>query len=120
MKISVFEVLSKEDRVYQELLKQYKTNSEVKMLLNEPIITGEMILAGDFRLITMLNYAINMDNIKVYLIKEMDDNIFLWVIGKFLDKEELSMYPLLKEQSKELQVGVRSVLIEKGLLGRLS
>ena len=33
MKIEVFEIVSKEDKVYQELLEQYKTNPKVQALL---------------------------------------------------------------------------------------
>lgn len=116
MKIEVFEIASKEDKVYQELLDQYKTNPEVQALLHETIIPSEMIWAGDFRLITMLNRAIDMDNIKVYLVKDVDNDTFVWVIGKFVYNGEISMYPLLKEQSKHLQLEIRSVLIEKGLM----
>jgi len=75
-----------------------------------------MILAGDFRLITMMKYAINMDNIKVYLIKNTSENVFLWVIGKFLDEDKINMYPLLKEQSKELQLEIQKILVENCLL----
>jgi hypothetical protein len=35
MKIEVFEIASKEDKIFQELLEQYKTNLEVKALLDE-------------------------------------------------------------------------------------
>ena len=116
MKIEVFEIASKEDKVYQKLLEQYKTNPEVQELLNEFIIPEAMVLAGDFRLITMLNKAIDMDGIKTYLVKDADNDIFVWVIGKFEDDEEINMYPLLKKQSKKLQLAIRSALIEKGLL----
>jgi hypothetical protein len=116
MKIEVFEIASKEDKVYRELLEQYKTNPELQALLHEFIIPSEMVWAGDFRLITMLNYAIDMDNIKVYLVKDVDDGIFVWVIGKFVDSGKITMYPLLKEQSKHLQLEIRSVLIEKNLI----
>ena len=116
MKIEVFEIVSTEDNVYQDLLEQYKTNIELKELLDEFIFPSEMIMAGDFRLITMLKYAINLENIKAYLVKDVDNNTFVWVIGKFLDNEEISMYPLLKEQSKELQLEIRRVLIENGLV----
>jgi hypothetical protein len=116
MKIEVFEIASKEDKVYQELLEQYKSNPEVQALLRESIISSEMILAGDFRLITMLNYAIDTDDIKVYLVKDIDDDIFLWVIGKFMNNGEITMYPLLKKQSKYLQLEIRKVLIERGLI----
>jgi hypothetical protein len=116
MKIEVFEITSKEDNVYQELLDQYKTNHEVQTLLHETIIPSEMIWAGDFRLITMLNRAIDMDNIEVYLVKDVDNDTFVWVIEKFVYSGEISMYPLLKEQSKYLQLEIKSVLIEKGLM----
>ena len=115
MKIEVFEITSEEDEVYLELLEQYKSNPEVKMLLDEFYIESELILAGDFRLITMLKYAIKLDNIKVYLVKDVVNGIFLWLIGRFLDKETISLRPLLKEQSEELQLEIRRVLIEKGL-----
>ena len=38
MKIDVFEVVSEEDQVYQELLEQYKNNPKVQALLNKTII----------------------------------------------------------------------------------
>jgi hypothetical protein len=116
MKIEVFEISSKEDEVYLELLEQYKTNPEVQALLDESIIQSEMIWAGDFRLITMLDRSLNMDGIKAYLVKDVDNDTFVWVIGKFVDVGKITMYPLLKEQSKELQLEIRSVLIEKGLM----
>jgi hypothetical protein len=116
MKIEVFEITSKEDKLYRELLEQYKTNSEVQALLHEYIIPSEIIWTGDFRLITMLTRAIDMDSIKVYLVKDVDNDTFVWVIGKFVDDGKITMYPLLKEQSEELQLEIRSVLIEKGLL----
>ena len=116
MKIEVFEIASKEDKVYQELLEQYKTNPEVQGLLNEFIIPEAIVWAGDFRLITMLNRAIDMDSIKTYLVKDTDNDTFVWVIGKFEDDEKIMMYPLLKKQSKKLQLAIRSALIEKGLL----
>jgi len=115
MKIEVFEIASKEDRVYLELLDQYNTNAEVQGLLNEYIISPELVLAGDFRLITMMDYAIEIDSIDVYLVKDVDDDVFVWVIGKFLDNGKISMYPLLKKQSKKLQLEIKKVLIEKGL-----
>jgi hypothetical protein len=71
---------------------------------------------GDLRLITMLNYAVDMDDIKVYLVKDVDNDTFVWVIGKFIYDEKISMYPLLKEQSKELQLEILRVLIEKGFI----
>jgi hypothetical protein len=116
MKIEIFEIASKEDKVYQELLEQYKTNPEVQSLLHKSIYPSEMVWAGDLRLITMLNQAIDMDTIKIYLVKDVDNDIFVWVIGKFADNEKITMYPLLKKQSKYLQLEVRSVLIEKGLM----
>ena len=116
MKIEVFEIATKEDKVYQQLLELYKTNAEVQSLLDEDIIPSKLIWAGDFRIITMLNRAIDMDNIKVYLVKDVDDDIFLWVIGKFADDGKLTTFPLLKEQSKELQLEIRSVLIKEGLI----
>jgi hypothetical protein len=63
-----------------------------------------------------LNYAIDMDGIKVYLVKDVDNDNFLWLIGKYINDNEIDMFPLLKEQSKELQLEIRKVLIEKGLL----
>ena len=116
MKIEVFEITSKKDKVYQELLEQYKTNKELQALLHKFIVPSEMIWSGDFRLITMLKYAIGMDGIKIYLVKDVDKDIFVWVIGKFLNNGEITMYPLLKKQSKTLQLEVQSVLIEKGLM----
>ncbi|MDR2446187.1 MAG: hypothetical protein LBD58_02675 [Treponema sp.] len=116
MKIEVFEIASKKDKVYRDLLEQYKTNPEVQALLHESIISSEMIWAGDFRLITTLNRAIDMDSVKVYLVKDVDNDIFVWVIGKFIYDGEITMYPLLKEQSKDIQLEIRGVLIEKGLL----
>jgi hypothetical protein len=116
MKIKVFEIVSKDDKVYQELLEQYKVNPEMKSLLNISIIPSEMALMGDFRLITMLSQAINMDSIKIYLVKDVDNDIFLWVIGKFEYDGEMTMFPLLKEQSKELQLEIRNALIEEGLM----
>jgi hypothetical protein len=116
MKIEVFEIASKEDKVYGELLEQYKTNPEVQALLQESIIPSELILAGDFSLIAMLNSSIDMDSIKVYLVKDIDNNTFVWIIGKFINDGEFTMFPLLKEQSEELQLEIRRVLIEKGLV----
>jgi len=116
MKIEVFEIASKEDKIYLELLEQYKTNPEVQALLNKFIIPPEMVLAGDFRLIKMLKEAIDMDNIKVYLVKDVDNDTFVWAIGKFMNDGKIWMYPLLKEQSKELQLEIRRVLVEKGLM----
>jgi hypothetical protein len=116
VKIEVFEIASKEDKIYQELLEQYKTNPEVQALLNEFIFPSEMIWAGDFRLITMLNKAVNMENIKVYLVKDVDNDTFVWAIGKFVDTGEISMYPLLKEQPEDLQLAIRKALIEKDLM----
>jgi hypothetical protein len=116
MKIEVFEIVSEEDKVYQELLEQYKTNAEVKALLDEFIIPSVLVLAGDFRLITMMQFAIEADNIKVYLVKDVDNDTFIWVIGKYSDTEKINMYPLLKEQSKELQLEIARVLKEKGVV----
>ena len=132
MKIEVFEIASKEDKIYQELLEQYKTNPEVQELLDEYIIPSELIWAGDFRLITILNRVIDWDNFKVYLVKDVDNDTFVWVIGKFekendidkhsvlideiMDEEDITMYPLLKKQSKKLQLAIRKALIEKGLM----
>jgi len=111
--IEVFEIKSKKDKIYQELLKQYETNPEVQMLLNEPIIPSGLIYAGDFSLINTLKKVINTDGIKLYLVIDFDNNIFLWIIGKF-DTGKLAMYPLLKKQSKKLQLEIRKALIEKG------
>ena len=116
MKIEVFKIESKEDEIYQELLEQYKTNPEVNELLNKPIISSELILAGDFRLIKMLNHAIKMDSINVYLVKDIDSNTFLWVIGKYIDSGKLNMFPLLKEQPKKLQLEIRKALKKKGVM----
>jgi hypothetical protein len=121
MKIEVFEITSKEDKVYQELLEQYKTNPELRGLLNEYIIPEELVLMGDFRLITMINRVIDWDIMKVYLVKDVDNGTFVWVIGKPEKEEEgITMYPLLKKQSKELQLAIRKVLIEKGLMKKLN
>lgn len=117
MKIEVFEIASQEDdAVYRELLEQYKTNEEVKTLLDKYIFDSPLIWAGDFSLIAMLKYAIGTDSIRVFLVKDVDADTFLWVIGQFLDdNKKLSMYPLLDEQSKELQLAIRSALVEKGI-----
>ncbi len=120
MKIEVFEIESKENYIYQELLEQYKTNPEVEGLLNKFIIPEELVLAGDFRLITMLNQEIDLNIMKVYLVKDVDNDTFLWVIGKSESEEGIHMYPLLKEQSKELQLAIRKALIEKGLMKELN
>jgi hypothetical protein len=64
----------------------------------------------------MLNQAIDMDDIKVYLVKDVDTDTFVWVIGKFVDNGEITMYPLLKKQSKKLQLEIRRTIIEKGLI----
>jgi hypothetical protein len=133
MKIEVFEIRSKEDKIYQELLEQYKTNLELRGLLNEDIIPSELIWAGDFRLITTLDMVIeDWDNIKVYLVKDVDNDTFVWAIGKFergkdsdkhsalinmtMDEKDIIMYPLLRKQSKKLQLAIRKALIEKGLM----
>jgi len=115
MKIEVFEIASKEDKVYQELLEQYKTNPEVKALLHEDIIPSELIMAGDFRVITMMDRAIEMDNINVYLVKDVDNGTFVWAIGKDANDGKNWMFPLLKKQSKHLQLEIRKVLIAKGI-----
>ena len=76
-----------------------------------------MIMAGDFRIITMMKHAIKMNNLKVYLVKNVEDNVFLWVIGQDTDNKKIKyMYPLLGKQSKKLQLEIRRVLIEKGLM----
>jgi hypothetical protein len=117
MKIEIFEITSKEDAVYLELLDKYKSNAELQELLGITIFPSEMILMGDLRLITVLDDVIDMDRIiKVYLVKDVDTDTFVWVIGKFIDDGKISMYPLLKKQSKSLQLAIRSALIEKGLL----
>ena len=119
MKIEVFEIVSKEDKTYLELLEQYKTNPEVQGLLDKFIIPEELVLAGDCRLITMMNEVIDWDIMKVYLVKDVDNDTFLWVIGKSKNEKGLNMYPLLKEQSKELQLAIRKALVEKGLMKEL-
>jgi hypothetical protein len=116
MKIEVFEITSKDNKVYMELLEQYKTNSELQELLHKDIIPSALIMAGDFRLLTMLKQAIDMDDIKVYLVKDVDNDTFVWAIGKFVDNGEITMYPLLKKQTKKLQLEIRRTLIEKGLM----
>jgi len=116
MKIKIFEIRTKKDKVYLELLEQYKTNSEVQTLLDESIIDSEMVLMGDLRLITTINHAIDMDDIKVYLIKDVDNDTFVWAIGKFISDGNIIPFPLLKNQSKELQLAIRSALSKKGLI----
>jgi hypothetical protein len=116
MKIEVFEIISKDDKIYQELLEQYKNNHEVRELLNVFIIPPAIVCAGDFRLITMMNRVIGSNGIKVYLVKDIDNDTFVWVVGKFVDDGKISMYPLLKEQSKTLQLEVQKKIIEKGLM----
>jgi len=120
MKIEVFEITSKEDKIYQELLEQYKTNPELQGLLNKFIVPEELVLMGDFRLITMINRVIDWDIMKVYLVKDVDNDTFVWVIGKSEKEEGINMYPLLKEQSEELQLAIRKALIEKGLMKELN
>jgi hypothetical protein len=119
MKIEVFEIASKEDRIYQELLEQYKTNPELQGFLNEYIIPEKLVMAGDFRLITMMNRVIDWNIMKAYLVKDVDNDTFLWVIGKSEKEEGIHMYPLLKKQSKELQLAIRKALVEKGLMKEL-
>jgi hypothetical protein len=119
MKIEVFEITSKEDKIFLELLEQYKTNPELQGLLNRYIIPEELVLAGDFRLITMIKEVIDWNIMKVYLVKDVDNNTFVWVIGKSEKEEGIHMYPLLKEQSEELQLAIRKSLIEKGLMKEL-
>jgi len=116
MKIKIFEIRTKKDKVYLELLEKYKTNSEVQTLLDESIIDPGMILMGDLRLIKMIKLAIDIDDIKVYLVKDVDNDTFVWVIGKFLSDGNITMYPLLKKQSKDLQLAVRNALSKKGLI----
>ena len=115
MRIEVFEIMSANDKVYLELLEQYKTNLEVKAFLDESIIPSGLVLMGNFSLKRMIKQAIDMNIAKVHLVKDIDNNTFLWVVGKFVDNGEISMYPLLKEQPKELQLAIRSALVEKGL-----
>ena len=50
------------------------------------------------------------------LVKDVDKNIFVRVIKKFADDGKITMYPLLKKQSKSLQLEIQRVLIEKGLM----
>ena len=116
MKIKIFEIRTKKNKVYLELLEQYKTNPEVQTLLDESIIDPEMVLMGDLRLITTINHAIDMDDIKVYLIKDVDNDTFVWAIGKFISDGNIIPFPLLKNQSKELQLAIRSALSKKGLI----
>jgi len=63
----------------------------------------------------MMDRAIEMDNINVYLVKDVDNGAFVWVIGKDIDDGKIWMFPLLKKQSKHLQLEIRKVLIEKGI-----
>ena len=116
MKIKIFEIRTKKDKVYLELLEKYKTNSEVQTLLDESIIDPGMILMGDLRLIKMIKLAIDIDDIKVYLVKDVDNDTFVWVIGKFISDGNIIPFPLLKNQSKELQLAIRSALSKKGLI----
>ena len=116
MKIEVFKIESKENEVYLELLEQYKTNHELQELLHKTIIPSKLILTGDFSVIGTLTRVIDMNGIDVYLVKDIDSNTFLWVIGKFLDSGEINMYPLLKIQPKKLQLEIRKVLIDKGII----
>jgi len=120
MKIEVFEITSKEDKIYQELLEQYKINPELQRLLNKFIIPEELVLMGDFSLITMINRVIDWEIMKVYLVKDVDNDTFLWVIGKSEDEKGINMYPLLKKQSRKLQLAIRKTLIEKGLMKELN
>ena len=113
-KIDIFKITSKEDKIYQELLEQYKTNPELQELLGKTIIPSELIMMGDFRIITTMRYAINMEGIKVYLVKDVDDDIFLWVIGKSVEDGEITMYPLLKKQSKNYSWLYERLLLKKG------
>lgn len=119
MKIKVFKVMAEEDKIYQELMEQYKINPEVKTLLDKPIINPELIWAGDFSLKKMLKDAINGNIYQVYFVKDIENNIFLWVIGISYD-ESIKMYPLLEEQSKELQLEIRRVLIEEGIFKKIT
>ena len=64
----------------------------------------------------MIKFAITVDKIKIYLVKNADNDTFLWVIGKFLDTGKIRMFSLLKKQSKDLQLEIRKVLIEEGLI----
>ena len=117
MKIEVYEIATIENEIYQELLKQYKTNLEVKELLDITIIPSKLILAGDLRIITMMKRAIEMNIVKVSLVKDVDKDIFLWAIGQDFDNGKIKyMFPLLKKQNKKLQLEIRKVLIEKGLM----
>jgi hypothetical protein len=58
MKIKVFQIVSKEDKIYQELMEQYKTNPEIQSLLNESIIPSEMVLMGG----SQINYGVEPRN----------------------------------------------------------
>jgi hypothetical protein len=117
MKIEVFEIKSKKNAIYRELLEQYRTNPEVKKLLEVNIFPSELVLAGDFELITILDHVVGTFKlIKVYLVKDTDTDTFLWVIGKFAKDGTINMFPLLEKQSKTLQLKIRKVLVEKGIL----
>ena len=116
MEIKVFKITSKKDIVYQELLEQYETNPELQSLLDEPVFPSEIIYSGDFRLITMIDQLIDKEYIKIYLVKDVSNDLFLWVIGKVLDYEYTTTYPLLKKQPKKLQLEIKRVLIENGLM----
>jgi len=113
MKIEVFEITSKEDATYKELMAQYKSNTELQELLDEPIISGSF--AGYFSLSAMINMAIEMEHINLYLLKDVDDDIFVWVAGKNVKRGKLDMYPLLKEQSDEMKEEIRDVLFREGV-----
>jgi hypothetical protein len=123
MKIKVFEITSKEDKVYQELLEQYNTNSEVQSLLDESILSEEMgEVEGDFRIIALLNQIIAPGYsglLKAYLVKDVDNDIF--VLGIFGDKDDYDeegtmTYSLIKKVSKELWLAVEKALIENNLM----
>jgi len=124
MKIEVFEVNSKEDKVYLELLEQYKNNPETKELLDEFVIPTELVLMGDFSLLAMMGYGIQMDSMKIYLVKDIDAGTFLLVLGVVIkdnginDKGKIYLYPLVKEISKEQQLAARSALIENGIFNK--
>lgn len=112
MKIKVFEIKSKKNRIYKELMEQYKVNSEIKELLHEKI--------GRVRLISALPLSISLKDIKVYLIKDIDSNKYLWVVGKLEHNEEIIIFPLLKDISEEIRLEVRRILSKMGFLWKIN
>ena len=113
MNIEVFEIASTEDNIYQELLKQYEINAELEEMLDRYVYPVESILMGDLRLITVLDDAVNGDGIKVYLLKDIDTNIFICLIGHILDSGKKAVYPLLKNIPPELWIMIQNCTHKK-------